>query len=114
MALDITLTDRVVEIIARRGTVGRPSWSVGSGFVMRDSIVLTAAHVVEGAAELLARFRGATERVARVFQLPDGTLALDADTDLAIVELIEASAYAGVALALIREDPTLGTPNIDQ
>ena len=92
MRADIELTDRVVEVIVRSGPSDRPLWSVGSGFVMHDGVVLTAAHVVAGAVEIVARVRGTDEYSARLLELPDGTLARDAATDLALIELLEAGA----------------------
>lgn len=113
MGSDIALTDRVVEVIVRSGSGERPSWSVGSGFVMRDGVVLTAAHVVAGAVEIVTRVRGAEEHSARLLEFPDGTFARDNATDIALIEIIDAEPSPAVELALISDRPTLGTPNID-
>ncbi|TCO59826.1 S1 family peptidase [Actinocrispum wychmicini] len=42
----IPLRDRVVEVLADRGPAAARRWNVGSGFLIRDRVVLTAAHVV--------------------------------------------------------------------
>lgn len=100
MTTDPRLADQVVEVLRLHD--GR--WSVGSGFVVRDGIVLTAAHVV-GEGTLLVRFRGTDERPARL-------LALDEATDIALIEFEGAGASA-VSFAVLRDDPALGTPNLE-
>lgn len=101
------LADQVVEVLHHHD--GR--WSVGSGFVVRDGILLTAAHVV-GAGTLLVRFRGTDERPARLCTLPGGQPAVDERTDLALVAF-DGGPAAAVPVALLRDDPVLGTPNVD-
>ncbi|MGK8503301.1 HEAT repeat domain-containing protein [Nocardia asiatica] len=100
------LADRVVEVLHCED--GR--WQVGSGFVVRDGVVLTAAHVV-GAGTISVRFRGAWERPARLCRLSNGRLAFDEKMDLALIEFDGVSDGA-VSFALLRDDPALGTPNL--
>ena len=107
MSTDPALADQVVEVLHHDN--GR--WQVGSGFVVRDGIVLTAAHVVgEGAVSV--RFRGEDERPARLCRLLSGRPALDETADLALVEFDEAGAGTAVPFAVLRDDPTLAMPNL--
>jgi HEAT repeat protein len=107
MSTDPALMDQVVEVLHFEG--GR--WQVGSGFVVRDGIVLTAAHVV-GNGTVLVRFRGNDERSARLCSLPSGRSALDETADLALVEFDGTHHPAAVAFAVLRDDPSLGMPNL--
>ena len=66
------------------------------------------------AGELLVRFRGVEERPARVCTLPDGELALDDRLDLAVLEILDVPGDApAVAVARLRDNPTLDVPNLD-
>lgn len=108
------LADRVVEVLCRRDDAGRPQWSVGSGFVVRDGLVLTAAHVVDSAGEVLVRFRGTQEWQARVSTLRGGGLACDTDIDLALLDVLgRAAPVEPVTFARLHTDPVLGTANLD-
>jgi HEAT repeat protein len=110
----VVLAERVVEVLHNQGDDASPQWSSGSGFIMRGALVLTAAHVVRPAGELLVRFRGVEERPARVCTLPDGGLALDDQLDLAVLEILDTHGDApAVAVARLRDNPTLDVPNLD-
>ncbi|MDX8031428.1 HEAT repeat domain-containing protein [Lentzea sp. BCCO 10_0856] len=108
------LAGRVVEVLVARGDAERPQWSVGSGFVVREGLVLTAAHVVDSAREVLVRVRGTEERQARVAPLPGGGVACDIDIDLAVLEIQGGFGWVEpVGFARLHRDPVLGTPNLD-
>jgi HEAT repeat protein len=107
MSTDPVLVDQVVEVLHH----DNDRWQVGSGFVVRDGIVLTAAHVA-GEGTLLVRFRGDDERPARLCRLPSGRLALDETADLALIEFDGAHRGTAVAFAVLRDDPTLVMPNL--
>ena len=51
----VPLAERVVEVIADRGTGHTPRYRCGSGCLVAGGTVLTAAHVVAGAASVLVR-----------------------------------------------------------
>ncbi len=74
------LGELAVEVLHGWDDGGRTRWSVGSGFVIGDSLVLTAAHNV-GPGELLVR-AGDVERPAAIRLQGDESLA-----DLALLEL---------------------------
>jgi tetratricopeptide (TPR) repeat protein len=74
------LSELAVEILHRWDDGGRTRWSVGSGFIVGDALVLTAAHNV-GPGELLVR-AGDVERPAVVRLRGDESLA-----DLALLQL---------------------------
>ncbi len=76
-----TLDDLVVEVLRRWDGQTRTGWSVGSGFLIRDGYVLTAAHNV-GHGDLLVR-TGEVERPA-VVRLSGGD-----DADMALLEITE-------------------------
>jgi tetratricopeptide (TPR) repeat protein len=59
-----TLDDLVVEVLCNWSGPGRTGWSVGSGFLIRDGYVLTAAHNV-GQGEIVVR-TGSVERLAEI------------------------------------------------
>ena len=46
---------RVLEVVCDRGTNVRERWSVGSGYLVSERVVLTAAHVVDGADDVRAK-----------------------------------------------------------
>ncbi|MGW5746379.1 S1 family peptidase [Amycolatopsis sp. NPDC003861] len=99
--------DQVVEVLHHN----KGRWHVGSGFVVREGIVLTAAHVV-GEGTVLVRFRGNDEHPARLCRLPSGRPALDESADLAVVGLDEGRRVTAVTFAVLRGDPTLRGPNL--
>ena len=110
----VILAERVVEILHNRGDDASPLWSSGSGFIMRDALVLTAAHVVGLTGELLVRLRGVEEWPARVCALPGGGPALDEELDLAVLEILRAPGDTpAVTVARLRDNPTLDEPNLD-
>jgi hypothetical protein len=77
------LADLVVEVLHNAGSVERPSWSAGSGFLVGGPHVLTAAHNV-GQGELLVRFHGREEEEYRATILKQS----EVDTpDLAILRV---------------------------
>lgn len=108
------LGDQVVEVLHDRGDSHRPDWSVGSGFVVGGRRVLTAAHNVGTAGELIVRFRGVQEHEATVALLPDGAAALDLDLDIAVLD-IRAPAWEAPTIRFARVDarPELTTPNLE-
>src|SRR5262245_57191362 len=57
---------QVLEIICDRGPERPDRWSVGSGYLVRSGVALTAAHVVDGAMAITVRFAGTTELPAEV------------------------------------------------
>jgi hypothetical protein len=58
----LRLFELVVEVLCDRGD----HWTVGSGYLIGGSSVLTAAHNVEPDGEALVRFRGSEEIAARL------------------------------------------------
>jgi WD40 repeat protein len=51
----VPLAERVVEVIADAGETAQPRYRYGSGCIVRGRTVLTAAHVVSGAAKVMVR-----------------------------------------------------------
>lgn len=99
----VPLAKRVVEVIADRGKAARPRFRYGSGCVVAERTVLTAAHVVEDAVAVIVRD---PDKVAH-------DAALDPDfvgdvhgpgPDLALVEIIDASVSM----------PALGLAGVDR
>ena len=88
MALPVVpLRERVVEIEAALGTGPAERYRYGSGFRLGGRLVLTAAHVVAGAAAAGITVRG-PDKVPHPARVVDG-LAGDPDTvDLALLELL--------------------------
>ncbi|WP_432979454.1 trypsin-like peptidase domain-containing protein [Dactylosporangium sp. CA-233914] len=54
----VTQRERAVEVMLDRGPSAHPRWSLGSGFLVGDGLVLTAAHVVAGEGEIVVRMLG--------------------------------------------------------
>jgi len=75
-----------VEVLLDRGTGYSPRWTVGSGFLIGGTRVLTAAHNV-GEGELSVRIRRGTEYTATIAQVGD----VDQGLDLAIVNITDPS-----------------------
>ncbi|MFF8293560.1 trypsin-like peptidase domain-containing protein [Streptomyces sp. NPDC016309] len=71
----------VVEVIGDRGAASAERWSVGSGYLIDERTVLTAAHVVEGAVAVSVRSMGTTEHDVGVL------LTTPPDIDLALLEV---------------------------
>jgi tetratricopeptide (TPR) repeat protein len=55
------LRELVIQVLSNFGTEAKPDWSVGSGFVVGEDLVLTAAHNI-GSGELLVRWPGTEEQ----------------------------------------------------
>lgn len=107
------LSDQVVEVLHNLGSPDRPDWSVGSGFMVHGRRILTAAHNAGTYGELLVRFRGAEEHEATVAALPDGTVALDPERDLAVLEITESIPNRPhVRFARVDPHPRFTTPNL--
>ena len=89
MALPVVpLRERVVEIVLYLGTGPGKQYRYGSGFRLGGRLVLTAAHVVAGAAAAGITVRG-PDKVPHPARVIDG-LASDPDTvDLALLELCD-------------------------
>ena len=84
----VPLAARVVEVIADLGETAHPRFQYGSGFRLGGRLVLTAAHVLTGAAAARITVRG-PDKVPHPAQVIDG-LAGDPDTvDLALLELCD-------------------------
>jgi len=82
----IPLRGRLVEIEAALGTGSAERYRYGSGFRLGERLVLTAAHVVAGAAAAGITVRG-PDKVPHPARVVDG-LAGDPDTvDLALLKL---------------------------
>ena len=92
MALPVVpLRERVVEIDLDLGTGLAERYRYGSGFRLGGRLVLTAAHVVAGAAAAGITVRG-PDKVPHPARVVDG-LAGDPDTvDLALLELCDQTA----------------------
>jgi tetratricopeptide (TPR) repeat protein len=76
-----TLDDLVVEVLCHWSGPARTGWSVGSGFLIRDGYVLTAAHNV-GPGEITVR-TGKVERPAEI------CLSGEDAVDIALLKLTE-------------------------
>lgn len=109
------LSDLVVEVLHDSGTPEQPAWKVGSGFLIGSNIVLTAAHNVSASGELLVRFRGLDEYRAKVSSLPSGQLAINPESDIAVLEITspEILPRPYLQFARINDKPTIETPNIE-
>ncbi|MGE5423656.1 MAG: trypsin-like peptidase domain-containing protein [Ignavibacteriales bacterium] len=82
MAADIS--NLVVEILHYHSDDKNPHWSVGSGFFVGESLVLTALHNVDSRGELLVRIHGKEEHPAAVILPTDRD---HKDMDLALLEV---------------------------
>jgi WD40 repeat protein len=104
------LAKRVVEVIADRSVGARPRYRYGSGFRLGGRLVLTAAHVVAGAAAAGITVRG-PDKVPHPAQVVDG-LAGDPDTvDLALLELCDqATELPAPPLAVVDRDGPVPVP----
>lgn len=78
------VSDLVVEILHYRSDDKNPYWSVGSGFFVGESLVLTALHNVDGQGELLVRIHGKKEHSAAVILPTDKD---HKDMDLAVLKV---------------------------
>jgi WD40 repeat protein len=75
-------SDLFVEVLHRRDDDNHPYWSVGSGFFVGSSLVLTALHNVDGPGEVLVRVHGTEEHPAVVRLQGDQDIV-----DLAVLEV---------------------------
>src|SRR5690606_37082537 len=90
---------RVVEVIATNAVGGRVEVRYGSGYVVGGGVVLTAAHVVHDADEILVRDTRKAQRPAVIELIgdPDGA-------DLALLRVDLGVAYPRLPVAQIRRD----------
>jgi len=79
------LSSLVVEVLHNRGDDNHPDWSVGSGFFVGTSLVLTALHNVDGPGEVLVRVHGTEEHPAVVCLQGNEDMV-----DLAVLEVPDA------------------------
>lgn len=103
------LSELVVEVLCDRGD----HWTVGSGYLIGGSSVLTAAHNVETDGEALVRFQGREEIAARPYRDATGWVAVEPDLDLAVLTLENGPVAAPpVRFAAVNQDPPPNTPNV--
>ena len=103
------LSELVVEVLCDRGD----HWTVGSGYLIGGSSVLTAAHNVKPDGEALVRFRGSEEIAACPHRDATGWVAVEPGLDLAILRLETAPAAVPlVHFAAVDQDPAPNTPNV--
>src|SRR6266487_3004298 len=108
------VAERAVEVLHNSGDDTNPDWSVGSGYVVRENLVLTAAHTVGTHGELLVRFAGTDEKPARLCRFPDGQSVMDEGLDLALVEMTgQVPPRPPVGFVRLDLDPPPGAPNVD-
>lgn len=87
---------------------------MGSGFIVQDSIALTAAHVISGHQLLIVRRHGQDELPACAYVLPSGSPAVDEEADLALLKITEAATLRSrVDFARLFLDVTIG-PSIPE
>jgi hypothetical protein len=77
-------TARVVEVLHDRGETVSPRWLLGSGFVIRADVVITAAHNLGDSAEEHGPF-GTIVRTLDGVELPASTLVRSTSLDLALL-----------------------------
>ena len=106
----LSLTARVVEVIADRGEAAHPRYRYGSGCIVAGRTVLTAAHVVAGAASVRVRTPDKAVHQATL----DLRFVGDADgpgPDLALVEINEPGIdLRPIGLAAVDRDSPTGDP----
>ena len=113
MMTRLGVAERAVEVLHNSGDDTNPDWSAGSGYVVRENLVLTAAHTVGTHGELLVRFAGTGEKPARLCQFPDGRPAMDEGLDLALVEITgPVPPRPPVSFVRLDLDPPPGAPNV--
>ena len=106
------LTARVVEVITDLGTTAEPRYRYGSGCIVRGRTVLTAAHVVGGAASVVVRDPAKREYSVTV----DPRFVGDADgpgPDLALLEIDDPTferVLPPIELAAVDRDSANGEP----
>ena len=111
MALPVVpLRERVVEIVLDLGPGLAERYRYGSGFRLGGRLVLTAAHVVAGAAAAEITVRG-PDKVPHPARVVDG-LAGDPDTvDLALLELgHQAAELPALSVAVVDRDASVPVP----
>ena len=111
MALPVVpLRERVVEIVLDLGPGLAERYRYGSGFRLGGRLVLTAAHVVAGAAAAEITVRG-PDKVPHPARVVDG-LAGDPDTvDLALLELCDQTAELQIQpVAAVDRDASVPVP----
>jgi Trypsin-like peptidase domain/AAA ATPase domain len=102
---EVPVRQRVVEVEADLGEGSSPQFRYGSGLLIGERHVLTAAHVVSGAAAVTVR---SPEKVRLAANL-DTALVGDPDRlDLALLEVPEAEVLPQVEVAVVDRDVTGG------
>ena len=101
MAAVVPVRRRVVEVEADLGEGRSPRWRYGSGLLVGNNQVLTAAHVVTGAAAIAVR---APDKVRWEANL-DAALVGDPDQlDLALLQVPQAETLPGISVAAVDRD----------
>jgi len=110
--LPVPLAARVVEVITDLGASADPRYRYGSGCIVRGRAVLTAAHVVAGAASVVVRDPAKREYTAAV----DPQFVSDVHSrgpDLALLEIDDPAferILPPIGLAAVDRDSTSGEP----
>lgn len=103
--MSVALGDRVVEVVADLGPLCSPRWRYGSGLRVGGRTVLTAAHVVEGAAAVTIRGPDKCDRAVTL----RGSWTGDSDRlDLALLEVSEVEELPYVPIAVVDRDTSSG------
>lgn len=104
----VPLAARVVEVIADLGEGAEPRYRYGSGCIVRERVVLTAAHVVAGA--LTVQVRGA-DKVLLPASAEERFTGGGSGPDLALVEIDDdRPGLEPLELAVIDRDSPTGAP----
>ena len=106
--MPVSLAARVVEVITDLGESAQPRYRYGSGCIVRERTVLTAAHVVAGAQAVQVRGPDKGLKSARV--APEFVIS-EPGPDLALVEIDDLSAALdSIELAIVDRDALKATP----
>jgi hypothetical protein len=106
----VPLRERVVEVEAAFGTGPGEQYRYGSGFRVGGRLVLTAAHVVAGAAAAGLTVRG-PDKVPHPARVVDGLAGDPEATDLALLELCDGTAeLAPLLVAAVDRDTPVPVP----
>jgi len=106
----VPLRERVVEVIADLGRTSSPQRRYGSGLLVGDRQVLTAAHVVTDAVAVTVR---GPNKVVLPVDLDSGLVGDPDHLDLALLAVPTAPALPNVAMALVDRDVTTGKAVIE-
>ena len=105
VVVEVPVRERVVEVEADLGQGSSPRYRYGSGLLMGERQVLTAAHVVSGATAVADRGPDKVQLAASL----DTALVGDFDQfDLALLEVPDAEALPYVEVAVVDRDVTAG------